>query len=39
LTIEAAVVNALRGELHHPAIITELVRTCHKERKRLAHRC
>ena len=35
-TIEAAVVNALRGELRHPEIITEFVRTYHEERKRLA---
>jgi site-specific DNA recombinase len=35
-TIEATVVNALRGELRHPEIITEFVRTYHEERKRLA---
>jgi hypothetical protein len=39
LTIEAAVVKALRGEIRHSAIITQLARTYHEERKRLARRC
>ena len=35
-TIEAAVLGALRGELRHPDVIAEFVRTYHEERKRLA---
>jgi site-specific DNA recombinase len=34
--IEEAVVAALRAELRHPDVITEFVRTYHKERRRLA---